>query len=70
MALLVNRPCKNQGGHDGATKGEPSVGRGSDVSGYKRELPAGMICLRPCLAAMVPFRWATISAAKMAFSPF
>ena len=66
MELLANRGCKNQGGHDGATKGESSFGRGSDVSGHKGELPAGMICL----VAMVPFRWATISAATMAFSPF
>ena len=66
MALLENRGCKNQGGHDGPAKGESSVGRGSDGLGHKGELPAGMICL----VAMVPFRWVTISAATMAFSPF
>jgi len=72
MALLVNRRCKNQGGPDGPAKGGSSVERGSDVSGYKGEIPAGMISLRPCLVAcaMVPFFWAAISAAKMAFSPF
>ena len=26
--------------------------------------------LRSCLVVMVPFRWVTISAVKMAFSPF
>ena len=40
------------------------------ISDHSKARIGAKLGLRSCLVAMVPFRWATISAVKMAFSPF